>query len=111
MMTWALTDIDLDLALGIIGLLGPNGAGKTTLPRAVLLFRERGFAGTSCSGNEASPAPRFATWPNEPGVTTAAMYYYLDGKDQMLEALFSPRLPLPPPSRPGPPALLRPARA
>ena len=26
-VTWALTDIDLDLAPGIIGLLGPNRAG------------------------------------------------------------------------------------
>ena len=32
-MTWALTDIDLDLVPGATGLLGPNGAGKTTLLR------------------------------------------------------------------------------
>jgi ABC-2 type transport system ATP-binding protein len=31
--TWALTDVDLDLAPGVTGLLGPNGAGKTTLLR------------------------------------------------------------------------------
>src|SRR5919198_2081382 len=31
--TWALADIDLDLAPGVTGLLGPNGAGKTTLLR------------------------------------------------------------------------------
>ena len=30
-VTWALTDIDLDLVPGVTGLLGPNGAGKTTL--------------------------------------------------------------------------------
>lgn len=31
--TQALTDVDLDLAPGVIGVLGPNGAGKTTLLR------------------------------------------------------------------------------
>ena len=31
--TWALKDIDFDLAAGVVGLLGPNGAGKTTLLR------------------------------------------------------------------------------
>jgi len=31
--TWALADVDLDLAPGVTGLLGPNGAGKTTLLR------------------------------------------------------------------------------
>jgi ABC-2 type transport system ATP-binding protein len=31
--TWALADIDLELAPGVVGLLGPNGAGKTTLLR------------------------------------------------------------------------------
>ena len=32
-VTWALTDIDLDLVPGATGLLGPNRAGKTTLLR------------------------------------------------------------------------------
>jgi ABC-2 type transport system ATP-binding protein len=42
--TWALTDIDLDLAPGVTGLLGPNGAGKTTLLRlfATALASTRG---------------------------------------------------------------------
>jgi ABC-2 type transport system ATP-binding protein len=31
--TWALADVDLDLAPGVTGLLGPNGAGRTTLLR------------------------------------------------------------------------------
>src|SRR6478609_6406046 len=33
--TWAVREVDLDLAGGIVGLLGPNGAGKTTLLRVL----------------------------------------------------------------------------
>jgi AcrR family transcriptional regulator len=51
------------------------------LDAAVSLFQEHGFAGTS-----------IRDLAERAGVTTAAMYYYFDGKDQILEALFDPCL-------------------
>lgn len=51
------------------------------LNAAISLFQERGFAGTS-----------IRDLAERAGVTTAAMYYYFDGKDQILEVLFDPCL-------------------
>ena len=51
------------------------------LDAAVSLFQERGFAGTS-----------IRDLAERAGVTTAAMYYHFDGKDQILDALFDPCL-------------------
>jgi AcrR family transcriptional regulator len=51
------------------------------LNAAITLFQERGFAGSS-----------IRDLAERAGVTTAAMYYYFDGKDQILEALFDPCL-------------------
>ncbi len=51
------------------------------LSAAISLFQERGFAGTS-----------IRDLAERAGVTTAAMYYHFEGKDQILEALFAPCL-------------------
>jgi AcrR family transcriptional regulator len=51
------------------------------LGAALDLFRERGFAGTSIRDLATSA-----------GVTTAALYYHFDGKDQILDALVDPFL-------------------
>jgi AcrR family transcriptional regulator len=51
------------------------------LDAAIGLFQERGFAATS-----------IRDLAERAGVTTAAMYYHFDGKDQILEALFGPCL-------------------
>jgi AcrR family transcriptional regulator len=51
------------------------------LDAAIALFRERGFAGSS-----------IRELAERAGMTTAAMYYHFQGKDQILEALFDPCL-------------------
>lgn len=57
------------------------GTRERILDAAISLFTDRGFAGTS-----------IRDLAERAGMTTAAMYYHFDGKDQILGALFDPCL-------------------